>query len=142
MLSLIEGSSECHVVPAWSYLVQDNNYTLARYRYIEMNPLRAAMVEHPAEYQWSSCRINGQSFLHHWLTPYAEYLAPGENNESRHANYRELFAAAVDPDLLAEIRTATHGNYALGNKRFKAEVSHMLKRRASRGKPERPAKVD
>jgi hypothetical protein len=32
------------------------NYLLACQRYIELNPVRAAMVAHPAEYRWSSYR--------------------------------------------------------------------------------------
>ncbi|MCF8198071.1 MAG: hypothetical protein K9J42_04850 [Sulfuritalea sp.] len=29
-------------------------------RYFELNPVRAAMVEHPAEYPWSSYRVNAR----------------------------------------------------------------------------------
>ena len=37
-----------------SSLVEEDNYLLACYRYIELNPVRARMVEDPSEYQWSS----------------------------------------------------------------------------------------
>lgn len=51
-----------------SCLVQKEAYVLACYRYIEMNPIRADMVEHPAEYRWSSCgsmhRVNAQCCAH------------------------------------------------------------------------------
>jgi putative transposase len=40
--------------------MQEEAYVLACYRYIEMNPVRAGMVEHPAEYRWSSYRANAQ----------------------------------------------------------------------------------
>lgn len=43
-----------------SCLMQEEAYVLACYRYIEMNPVRAGMVEHPAEYRWSSYRANGK----------------------------------------------------------------------------------
>jgi len=125
-----------------SCLVQENNYVLACYRYIELNPVRAGMIEHPAEYQWSSYRINGQGAQCDGLTPHAEYMALGASKEMRLASYRGLFSTIIDPDLLAEIRTATHGNYALGNERFKNEVSRMLQRRVTRGNPGRPAKSD
>ena len=46
-----------------SCLVQSESYVLACYRYIEMNPVRAKMVTHPAEYRWSSYRANAQSEL-------------------------------------------------------------------------------
>jgi putative transposase len=33
---------------------QEETYLLACQRYIELNPVRADMVAHPAEYRWSS----------------------------------------------------------------------------------------
>jgi len=36
----------------------------------------------------------------------------------------------------------SNGNYALGNERFKAEVSRMLQRRITSGKAGRPATPD
>ena len=44
--------------------------------------------------------------------------------------------------MIAEIRTATNGNYALGIERFTAEVSRMLQRRVTPGKARRLAKSD
>ena len=35
-------------------IIDNDSYALACYRYIELNPVRAEMVEHPAEYPWSS----------------------------------------------------------------------------------------
>lgn len=37
-------------------LVQKEDYLLELCRYIVMNPVRAGLVDHPAEYKWSSCR--------------------------------------------------------------------------------------
>jgi len=34
-------------------------YLLLCQRYIELNPVRAAMVDDPADYRWSSYRSNG-----------------------------------------------------------------------------------
>lgn len=41
-----------------SCIVQHESYLMACYRYIEMNPVRAGMVDHPAEYRWMSYRAN------------------------------------------------------------------------------------
>ena len=125
-----------------SCLVQEENYVLACYHYIEMNPVRAGMVDHPAEYPWSSYRANAQDAQHDWLTPHAEYQALGKQVASRLASYRGLFGAVMDPGLIDEIRVATNGNYALGNVRFTQEVSRMLQQRVTPGKPGRPAKSD
>ena len=40
--------------------IQEKTYLLACQRYIELNPVRAGMVEHPADYPWSSYRANGE----------------------------------------------------------------------------------
>jgi putative transposase len=43
-----------------SCLIDSDNYLLICMRYIELNLVRANMVSHPAEYQWSSYPINAQ----------------------------------------------------------------------------------
>ena len=40
--------------------MQEEGYLLECHRYIELNPVRAAMVEHPGMYRWSSYRANAQ----------------------------------------------------------------------------------
>ncbi|MGH8628825.1 MAG: hypothetical protein ACREYC_27400 [Gammaproteobacteria bacterium] len=45
-----------------------------------------------------------------------------------------------DPEVLRDIRAATNGNYALGSRRFQAEVAAMLGRRVTRGHAGRPPK--
>ena len=44
-----------------SSLVQADAYLLLCQRYIELNPVRAAMVDDPAHYRWSSYRANGRT---------------------------------------------------------------------------------
>ena len=45
-------------------LVDAENYLLVCYRYIELNSVRATMVTHPADYRWSSYRVNaGDNYL-------------------------------------------------------------------------------
>ncbi|MEZ9593140.1 transposase, partial [Shewanella sp. 10N.261.52.F9] len=41
-----------------SCLVQAEDYLLQLYRYIELNPVRANMVDDPCKYQWSSYQVN------------------------------------------------------------------------------------
>ena len=121
--------------------MQNSGYLLSCYRYIESNPVRAGMVTHPAEYRWSSYRSNAQGEHQDWITPHPEYLALGNNRGTRLASYRNLFTSPVDPELVPEIRSATNGNYALGNDRFKSEIQQVVKRRVSKGKSGRPAKI-
>lgn len=123
-----------------SCLLQDEAYVLACYRYIEMNPVRAGMVQHPADYRWSSYRANAQGDADAMLVPQALYLGLGSDADARQAAYRELFRHELEPGMVDKIRQATNGNYALGDGRFVAEVERMLGRRVTRGKPGRPLK--
>ena len=44
-------------------------------RYIELNPVRAAMVEDPAHYRWTSYRANALGQVSSLLSPHPVYLA-------------------------------------------------------------------
>ncbi len=60
-------------------------------RYIELNPVRAGMVAHPAEYRWSSYRRNAQGEIDARVKAHSLYMALGLNDVGRQAAYRELF---------------------------------------------------
>lgn len=120
-----------------SSLVQTERYVLGCYRYIEMNPVRASMVAHPAEYPWSSHAANAEGGTPSWLAPHGEYLALGLDGEKRRAAYRGLFATELDRQLLREIRISTHGGYAIGGDRFRRDIESALRQRATPPQPGR-----
>jgi putative transposase len=70
-------------------------YLLAWMRYIELNPVRAGLVRHPAHYRWSSYRANALGEADALLTPHALYCALGRSTEERCAGYRAGFRAAA-----------------------------------------------
>jgi putative transposase len=123
-----------------SCLTQEEDYVLGCYRYIELNPVRANMVEHPAEYSWSSYRINAQGEFSTLLTQQPLYEALGSDKKTRQSAYRELFRHQLDPGMVDQIRAATNGNYALGSSQFQAQVTAALGRRVTPGKSGRPRK--
>ena len=123
-----------------SSLTQEENYFLVCQRYIELNPIRAAMVAHPAEYRWSSYRVNAQGEPGELVTPHALYMELGADEPARQCAYRELFRYELDPGLVDEIRKATNGNFALGDTRFGEQITQALGRRAQAGKVGRPLK--
>ena len=123
-----------------SCLTQSEDYVLACHRYIELNPVRAGMVIKPQDYRWSSYHANGLGKSNTLITPHDEYRRLGRTDEERREAYRALFRAHVDAALVDEIRSATNGNYALGNKRFQKQIETALGRRAVRGVPGRPPK--
>jgi len=88
--------------------LQEEGYLLECHRYIELNPVRAAMVEHPAHYRWSSYRINAQGEPSPFIKPHALYTALDKTPIARQGTYRELFRHQLDPGLVDQIRSATN----------------------------------
>jgi putative transposase len=121
-----------------SCLVQEEAYLLACARYIELNPLRAGMVDHPSDYRWSSYRANAEGERDTLVVPHRLYRVLGSRSETRQAAYRALFRDDPAPAFLADIRRATNGNFALGDRGFQTRVASALGRRVTPGKPGRP----
>jgi putative transposase len=96
------------------------------------------MLDHLADYPWSSYRFNGQGMANELLTPHPEYVAPGASSEAGCRNCRALFRIHVEPGLLDEIRQATNGNLVPGNERFSRENAEMLQRRVTPNRAGRP----
>ena len=57
-----------------SCLVQSECYLLEVYRYIELNPVRANMVDDPGTYTWSSYQINALGKVSGLCKPHPEYM--------------------------------------------------------------------
>ena len=123
-----------------SSLIQAETYLLACQRYIELNPVRAAMVEDPAHYRWSSYRANALGQADPRLTPHAIYRELGRGDRERQAAYRALFRAQLDRAAIDDIRLALNQSQPLGNERFYAKIERMTGvRREARphGRPRR-----
>jgi putative transposase len=124
-----------------SCLTQSECYVLSCYRYIELNPIRAGIVNHPRDYRWSSYRVNADGKSESLILPQDEYLRLGNSDIERQLAYRELLRVHMDAERVVEIRKATNGNYALGNDRIKKEVEGMLKRRVTPGRSGRQSRM-
>ena len=119
-------------------LVDTEQYLLLCYRYIEMNPVRARIVEHPADYPWSSYRANAEGKPEMLLREHGKFLELGRTEAERQTAYRELFRYELDPGLIDEIRISTNLGLVIGNDRFKEEIASMLKRSVTPSKRGRP----
>ena len=121
-----------------SCLVQDENYLLQLYKYIELNPVRAGMVNDPGEYPWSGYQANGLGNKSALCTPHDQYLTLGQTPAERQKNYRQLFVNEIDDELLHEIRENTNKGMCVGNERFKIEIEALTGRRLHNKKRGRP----
>jgi putative transposase len=122
-----------------SSLVQEDDYLLTCVRYIELNPVRANMVQDPGQYRWSSNRHNGLGQADRRITPHPIYLALGQDGSSRQAAYRGLFRSQLDEEALADIRRALAQGQPLGRDRFSDKVCAAAGIRRIQRKPGRPA---
>lgn len=123
-----------------SCLVQSEQYVLACYRYIEMNPVRAEVVARAGDYAWSSFRVNAHGEASSLITAHEEYQRLGRTAQERQATYRELFGTHADAADIEKIRRATSSGYVLGDVPFKNKVARALGRRVEARPPgRRPA---
>ncbi|MEH6649358.1 MAG: transposase [Motiliproteus sp.] len=113
-----------------STLVDSERYFLVVSCYIELNPVRAAMVEHPAEYPWSSYRSNALGDSSDLLTPHSCYTGLGAAPELRQSHYRGLFDQIIAERTLLHIQQATDKAWVLGDQRFIDQVEAQTGRRA------------
>lgn len=110
-------------------LIDSEHYLLTCYRYIELNPVRAAMVSHPSSYPWSSYCYNGLGQTDPIVIPHGEYLRLGPNSEQRQIAYQALFKNPITEKTLAEIREASNKAWVLGSSQFKQVIEQKLNRR-------------
>jgi putative transposase len=125
-----------------SSVVQAKTYLLACQRYIELNPVRAAMVEDPVHYRWSSYRTHAHGQPSAILTPHALYLALAREPVERQKAYRNLFRAQLDEPAIDDIRRALNQDQPLGNGRFLARIARSMGERREprpRGRPRKEA---
>jgi len=121
-----------------SCLVQQETHLLEVYRYIELNPVRAGMVEQPSDYRWSSYPINALGKISALCTPHPLYLSLGSEAIERQSCYRELFKYQIDEKRLDDIRLSINKNRGLGDERFAAEVEILTGQRMVANKMGRP----
>jgi len=88
----------------WSCPVPTEQYLFICQRYIELNPVRASIVDRKEDYQWSSYRQNAGIDADRLVTPHELYSRLGTNETERQTGYRGLFAHELTSAELEEIR--------------------------------------
>lgn len=125
-------------------LISDDQYLLTCMRYIELNPIRANMVNAPGQYRWSSYRHNAQGREDVLMTEHPLYKQLGKTVAKRCEAYKDLFKAHLDEDQLKDIRSAWQTGTPLGNEYFKEKIERKLKTKVGqnrRGRPDGALKV-
>lgn len=97
-----------------SCLVEQESYFLICQRYIELNAVRAGIVDDPARYPWSSYRANAFGVPDTLITAHPVYYGLGSKDDERQAAYRALFQQALPEQQLELIRLAVNSNVPMG----------------------------
>lgn len=119
-------------------LIDSDHYLLTCMRYIELNPVRAGMVDHPQKYPWSSYASNAFGNINKLLKPHDLYRHLGDSEADRQSAYCLLFQAGIGKSDLEVIRASTNKGWAMGNDRFREKIEKLTGRCAAprpRGRP-------
>jgi putative transposase len=109
-------------------IVDSDAYLLLCMRYIELNPVRAEMVEGPAEYPWSSFSANACGGRDPLVTPHALYQSLGRKVEERCDAYRAAIGVPLDEGDVVRLRDATQHGWAMGRPAFCDRVDAATRR--------------
>ena len=121
-----------------SSVIQTERYLLTCMAYIDLNPVRAGMVEAPENYPWSSHAHYIGRLHQRLLTPPAPYWELGNTPFAREAAYGELVRAGIAEHHQRALTAATLSGWALGDPGFLAVLESQTPRRIQPGKAGRP----
>ena len=115
-----------------SALIDSSAYFLSCSRYIDLNPVRAAMVMTPGAYEWSSFAQLALGITDPLVTFHSAYLALGRTAPDRCRAYDAWCVSAQAPDEHDVIRRATLGGSAIGSEPFRRRLAQSFCRRVIR----------
>ena len=111
-----------------SCLVDSDHYLFTLYQYIEMNPLKAGMVEEIADYPWSSYRHNALGQIDPLISEHELYENLGASSERRCEAYLKMFDRLNTVKQDSQITNATLRGEALGDDEFHQKISKLISR--------------
>ena len=111
-----------------SCLVDSDSYLFSLYKYIEMNPVKASMVNNASEYPWSSYPYNALGEPDKLITEHNLYTALGKTSELRCHSYKGLFERLDIDQQRKQITKATLAGEVFGNDRFHKKISLLVNR--------------
>ena len=120
--------------------IEANEYLLACCRYVELNPVRAGMVDDPTKYRWSSCPAKVDCSQKTWLDLDPFYLSLGTSAAERAENYAAWLRESTPDSELKLIRDATQQGRLTAGEKFVREIADKIGRRLNLRKQGRPRK--
>ena len=121
-----------------SSLIQSERYLLACMAYIDLNPVRAGMLQQPGDYRWSSYAHHTGQRAEPWLTPHPLFWELGNTPFAREVAYANLVQTGIASVQQAALTDATLRGWALGEPQFVADLQKITPRRVSKTAAGRP----
>lgn len=106
-------------------LIEEDEYLLNCLRYIELNPVRAGMVNSAAEFRWSSFKCHAFGTNASIWTPHRIYLGLGGTQLERQCNYRELIQEDLNQESLSNIRSSLQRGIPTGSSNFAERLEQL-----------------
>jgi len=110
----------------------DEEWLLAAARYVELNPVRAGLVQRPEQWDWSSARTH--------LGLHRDGLTEAEPLLERVSDWATLLESGLEEPRLEELRARERTGYALGGTPFLERIAAATGRDLAprpRGRPKK-----
>jgi putative transposase len=121
-----------------STLIQADRYLLPCMAYIDLNPVRAALVAEAKDYPWSSHGHYAGLRADKFITPHPLVWALGNTPFGREAAYADMVRDGVSDAEQAELTSSALSGWALGDEKFIPDLQKRTKRRVHKVQAGRP----
>lgn len=125
-----------------STLIQAERHLLACMVYMDLNPVRAAMVADPADYPWSSHHHYIGRRTDKLITPHPLYWNLGNTPFARDGAYAELVRSGISDQERQALTDSALRGWALGEPDYVADLQRRTQRRVARSQAGRPVKKE
>lgn len=123
--------------------IQAECYLLQCLRYVDLNPVKANIVDNPADYRWSSHRVLAGKDSNGWLDEHELYLSLGKSSPSRQRYYEDFVDRQAEKGETELIEQAVSRNQLTGDEGFIRTVERLTGHRIeNRGRGRPPRKTD
>ncbi|MBU1024234.1 transposase, partial [bacterium] len=109
----------------------DEKHAWLAVRYVEQNPVRAGIVDHAANYIWSSAKA-------HCEMTNDPVLSIGKEPDGMFDSWSEILGDVIKQDVVEQIRGCTMRGLPYGEWEFVKRVSSKMGLKTTKSKPGRP----
>ena len=121
--------------------IETDTYLLACNRYVELNPVKAGMVEYAKDYEWSSYRQRVGLEVDVWIDNDSAYLGLSDDETERSQRYMGYINEQSLASETQLIQQALQRGQLTGTNRFVEQVEHRLGQRIEHRGQGRPRSV-